>query len=199
MALGLNTESTSGDFMPIITYSAVSGKFTRIDRSQDDSGDWSKDEVDITNDFVAAVDMANIEVGWMAFVGGVPDFVMVKIGEPFPERPSSNHKQAFRVTMMLGSDIGGTLRQFSHTAKCVLRVFDELDDVYSASPERATGKMPVIKMVGTEAIKTKTPQGTTTHYAPKLEIAKWIDRPEEMEAAEDSVEVDDDGDTPIPF
>lgn len=190
MALGLNTESSSGDFMPIITYSAVSGRFTRIDRSQDDAGDWDKDEVDITDGFMAAVDMANIEVGWMAFVGGTPDFKMVVNGETFPERPSSNHKQAFRVTLMLGTDLGGTVRQFSHTAKCVLRVFDELDDVFRASPEKQEGKIPVIKMTGTEAIKTKTPQGTNTHYAPKLEIVKWIDRPDEMNVSE-AVDSDD--------
>jgi hypothetical protein len=130
MALGFSTDSNSaGDILPIVKYDAKGGDFIAVNRSQSEDGQWVKSEQEIALPVNIGMDLENIEVGWMAFIGGRPDFVMAKIGGAMPAKPSDEHKQAFRVR--IGSkDLG--LREFSHSAKTVLRAMDELHSSYLA-------------------------------------------------------------------
>lgn len=170
MALGI---LSSGDIKPIVKYDGRAGRWSRID---------DKVAIDITQNFAAIFDLGNIEVGWAKFVsGGAPDFQMVKIGAPYPARPSEEHKRAVRVMVKLGASCGGDLREFATAAGCAIEALDELHDAYLAAPEAKSGMVPIVQMTGSTARKTTTPKGTTTNYKPTLQIVKWIARPAEFD------------------
>ncbi|MDE2705413.1 MAG: hypothetical protein F4Z57_10185 [Gemmatimonadetes bacterium] len=183
MALPLNTEA-SGDFLPIIKYDARAGRLLRVDRSPHaDGSGWGKQEIDISTGVSFLADMAHIEVGWISFQTGVPDFSMIRIdqlatGGSFPEKPSPDHRQGFRITVQLAQP-PGDVRQFSHTAKCVVRAFDALHTAYVEGLEQADNKtlVPRVTLAGTTPVKTYAPHGTTTNYAPQFEITDWTPRP----------------------
>lgn len=180
MGLGISTESGSGDIRPILKYDARAGRMFRVDRSQGASG-WESEQVDITNNATFVADFENIEVGWMMFsAGGRPDFQMVKLGATKPARPTENHREGFRMSVKLGQSCGGDIRELSSNAKAVIGAIDLLHSAYEEGATANPGKLPVVKMTGTRPVKTTTPQGTTTNYAPVFEIAKWVDRPADL-------------------
>lgn len=173
MALGI---PASGNIKPIVKFDGRAGRWSRID---------DKEATDITQNFTAVVDMANIEVGWARFVsGGAPDFVMVKLGAPYPARPSEEHKRAVRVMMKLGKSCGGDLREFATAAGCAIEAMDELHDACMSAAEFKAGKLPVVQMTGSQPRKTNTPKGTTTNYKPTLQISSWIARPSEFDGGD---------------
>lgn len=176
MALGLNTGSTA-DFLPLAIYDARAGRFFKVERTQTSAG-WSSERVEIATPSFA-LDIGSLEVGYVNFVQGAgPDFKMVPIGSPLPQQPSKEHKQAFRAKIA-GKMLDG-LREFSHSAKCVINAMDDLHGRYLASPEAVAGKIPVIKLSGTTAIITTGPQGKTTNYAPIFEIVSFVERDPEL-------------------
>jgi len=190
MALGINTSSETATFAPIVKYDARAGRFFRVDRSQDASGQWVKDDVDVTQGFSCVMDLATIEVGWIAFAGAAPDFRLGKVGEPIPPRPAGNddkgkplYKQGFCMRMKLAKSIGGDVREWAHTAKVVLGAVDELHNTFLNAPEAKAGKLPVVKLIGTVPVKSGTGANTSTNYAPKFEIAQWIERPADLPLA----------------
>ncbi len=89
MSLGFSnvTVKTGGDILPIIKYDAKAGDFIRVDRHQKADGSWDKNETELSLPLTLHMDFANIEVGWLSFANGAPDFVMVKIGQPLPDKP----------------------------------------------------------------------------------------------------------------
>jgi len=176
MALGFNTESTGGgDILPIVKYDAKAGDFIRQDRVQDASGQWMKDEAELPTPFKFAMDMDTLEVGWLSFQSGAPDFRMVKLGEPMPAKPEGDFKNAFRVR--IGSKELG-LREFSHSSKTMLRAMDELHNQYEAEKSNNPGKTPVVEVSGTVPIKVTTPQGELRFKAPQWKIVAWVDKPD---------------------
>jgi len=178
MALGFNTESTGGgDILPIVKYDAKAGDMIRVDRTQDASGQWGKDEDEITLPVKFAMDMEDLQVGWLSFASGAPDFRMVKVGEPMPAKPEGDFKNAFRVRIA-SKELG--LREFSHSAKCVLRSMDELHNQYMAEKGNNPGKTPVVEVSGTTPVKVNTPQGELRFKAPAWSIVAWVDKPEIM-------------------
>lgn len=189
MGLGL-PQSGGGDFnrTPIIKYDARAGRIFRMDRSQDASGAWQTNQVEITNGFQAIFDLANIETGWLNFpAGGAPDIKTVKIGNPLPERPSQAHRTGFRVLMKLGKSVGGDLREMAANAQVSIAGMDALYDAYIAAVQDNAGKLPIVTLKSTTAI-TKTgkdaagrPQ-TSTNYQPVWEITGWAERPPELPA-----------------
>lgn len=177
MGLGLSNGG-SGDFLPLVSYDARAGRLFRIDREQTING-WANNKVDITaGNPTFALDMGTIEVGWLAFGPTGPDFKLAPLGRPMPERPSKEHKTGFRVRVA-GNAVGG-LREWSSSSKCVLGVIDELHTAYEDAPEAADGKIPLVTLSGTTPITSKGPQGTTTNYAPVLQITGWVDRLPDM-------------------
>ena len=131
MALGFNLETkSSGDILPIVKWDAKAGDFIKQDRYQAGDGTWQKDEQELGLPLQIGMDLANIEIGWLSFATGAPDFQMVKASDgQLPAQPSPEHKQAFRVRIG-SSDLG--LREFSHSAKTVLRAMDALYNQYEA-------------------------------------------------------------------
>lgn len=172
MALGFSTESkSSGDILPIIKYDAKGGDFIAQDRQQDADGQWGKTESELTLPLKMAIDLENIEVGWLSFASGAPDFQMVKIGQPMPQKPSAEHKQAFRVKVA-SKALG--LREFSHSAKTVLKEMDALHNQYMAEKAANAGKVPVVEVTGTKSVKINTPQGELRFKAPEWKISGWV-------------------------
>ena len=172
MPLGFNLEAgSSGDILPIIKWDAKAGDLLRQDRFQASDGTWQKDEQELSLPIQMAMDLGQIEVGWLSFASGAPDFQMAKITEPSPEQPSQDHKQAFRVRVAT-KDLG--LREFSHSAKTVLRALDGLFRQYEAAA-------PVVTISGAETIKINSPQGELRFKVPEWSITEWIDRPKVMD------------------
>ena len=187
MALGF-TETSGADFLPIIKFDARAGRFFRVDRTQGTDG-WSSNSVDITQGFQAVFDFANIEAGWAAFVDGRPSFAMAPVGGPFPAKPSENHKQGFRITVMLGKKVADgepPVREMASTAMGVRRAIDALHDEYVAGLGANPGMLPVVACDTTTAIESQTPAGKTINYAPVFTIKKWVKRPADLDAAPES-------------
>lgn len=180
MALGLNTESGSGNFVPWLKWDARSGRWFRKNPEQGGS------DIDITNNFAAIVDMANIEVGWLAFTaGGAPSFMMHKLsdGGGLPPRPSEDHRQGFRVRVWLSKECGGGEHEVAGTAKALLQAIDKLHDAYLAGLATNAGKLPVVQMAGAIAIETETPKGRTRNFSPDLKVASWAPWPKKADEA----------------
>jgi len=181
MGLGFSTESkSSGDIIPIVKWDAKAGDMIRVDREQDASGAWIKNEEEVSFPCKFVADLETIEVGWLSFDSGAPDFRMVRIGEEMPERPSAGHKNAFRLRIY-NKEMG--LREFSHSAKTVLRKMDELHNQFEAERGANAGKAPVVEIEGTEPVKINTPQGELRFKVPNWRIVAWVDRPDEMAGA----------------
>jgi hypothetical protein len=174
MALGLQTESSGGgDITPIVKWDAKAGDLIKVDRENDGSG-WVKNETEMTLPISFAMDFDNMQIGWLSFATGAPDFQLVNLGERMPPKPSDDHKQCFRVKIASG-DLG--LREFSHSAKTVMRAMDKLHDQFVDGQAANAGKTPVVTIGGTETVKIDTPQGELRFKVPEWSITQWIDRP----------------------
>lgn len=181
MALGLQTESGGGEYNPVCKYDARAGRFFRVDRTQDSGGNWQTNNVEITNGFQAVMDLENIQVGWMMFAANIaPQFTLVPLGDPFPDKPSDNHKQGFRLMMKLGKSSGGDVREFASTAKAVIGAIDALHDQYTKEKAANPGKLPIVSMISTVPVVSQGRGQSSTNYAPVFHIEKWIDRPAEL-------------------
>lgn len=180
MALGLSTGS--GDYTVYAKYDARAGRwFTK----------GADGDIDITDGFTAVFDFEQIEVGWMMFAAGVaPVYVTQDISLGVPPKPPGDMKQGFKVNICLPTAIaGGGMREVSSTAKSVINVIDRLHTEYSNAPERSQGKLPVVRMAGTDVVETKGPSGTSRNYAPRLEIVSWVDRPAAMPKRQSAAQV----------
>jgi hypothetical protein len=181
MGLGLNITGGNGaDIVPHIRYDARAGRLFRADRSQGADGRWTTELVDISHPPPTFVmDLERIEVGWMAYGNGGPDLHMVPHGQALPPQPSKEHKQGFQVEVYSPKLLGG-VRKFASSAKVVIAAMDALYDAFAAAPERGQGLVPVVTLASTTAVTTRTPQGSSTNYAPVFRIVKWVPHPGEL-------------------
>ncbi len=168
--MGLGISTGGGDFKPYAKFDARAGRWFR----KGEAGD-----VDITDNFAAVFDLEQIEVGWMTFAAGTaPVYITQGIERGMPAKPEGqNWKQGFKVDIALSSAAGGGAYEVSSTAKALIGVIDRIHTEYQNAPERAEGKLPVLKMTGTTVVETKGPQGVTRNYAPNLSISAWVERP----------------------
>ena len=179
MALGFTMgNGEGGSFLPLVKYDARSGRMSLSDRVQGVNG-WESVDTDITRDQPTfAIDFGSIEVGWIAF-GKPPVFAVAPLGQPMPKRPEGpDFKQGFRVKVA-GKALKG-VREWSTTANAVKGALEEVHTAFEAAPEAAEGKLPLVQFADTTPIKTQTPQGTTTNYAPVLKIVGWVERNGDM-------------------
>ena len=140
MALGLPA-SGGGDRVPILKYDARAGRLFRVDRSQNAAGQYDSETVEITPNFQAVFDMANIELGWLSFPqNAAPDIVVAPYGQPLPSRPSLNHRTGFRVHLLLGKSCGGDVREMASNAQASIAGMDVLHDAYLNGGQGQSGK-----------------------------------------------------------
>ena len=180
MPLGF-TYSSAGDFLPIAVYNAQAGRMYRVDREQI-NGKWEKNKVDVTTDLKAIFDMANIEIGWINFSNGVPDFVIAPAtATRFHDKPSADHRQGFRVRLFSPKVLGGA-REFSHTARVVTQTMDDLFDAYLAAPEnKQGGLLPIVRISRVDPVDIPVGNNKTiTSYRPTFQITAWAKRPNEL-------------------
>ena len=182
MALGLTTTTADGgSFMPICKFDARAGRMFRVDRVQDDYGQWETNNVEITDGFNAIFDLEQIQVGWAHFANGVaPSFVMVPLGQPLPARPTEDHRQSFKLLIKLGKSIGGDVREFGSSAKAVINAMDALHTEFEKGRAANPGKLPVVAMTGSTPITTSGKGQSSTNYAPTFESVRWVGRPQDM-------------------
>lgn len=186
MALGFNTETkSSGDIIPIIKYNSTSGDLIVQDRVQTASGEWEKENRELPFPTKFAMDMAGMEVGWLSFQTGAPDFRMVSLGQEWPPKPEGDFKEAFRVRIA-SKELG--LREFSHQAKTVLRAMDTLHNQYEAEKGNNAGKIPVVEITGTKTSTVNTEKGELRFKAPVWNICSWIEKPEMFNKTEPAPE-----------
>jgi len=195
MSLGLNTETKNkGDILSIIKFDAKAGEFLVENRSPNGDGTWSRDYDELKLPIKLVMDLGDIDVGWLSFASGAPDFQMVKVGDKVPAQPSPEHKQAFRVKVF-NKSLG--LREFSHSAKTVMRAMDDLHNQFEAERGANMGKMPVVEIPECTTVRVQTPQGELRFKAPAWKIVSWIDAPDvftakkEVAAAAPAAEEDD--------
>lgn len=167
-----------GTFLPLVKYDARSGRMSLSDRVQGANG-WESVDTDITREQpIFCMDFGSIEVGWIAF-GKPPTFAVAPLGQPMPKRPEGpDFKQGFRVKVA-GKSMKG-VREWSTTANAVKGAVEEIHTAFEAAPEAAEGKLPLVQFSDTKPIKTPTPGGSTTNYAPVLQIVGWVDRNADM-------------------
>lgn len=178
MGFGMNYDTQTGDIVPICKYDARAGRFFRIDRA-----DGINTPADITANFVAVIDLENVEAGFMNFdTGGAPDFVLVPLGEQMPQQPSPKHRQGVRLMLKLGRDCGGDtpVREIASVAKAALRGFDELHTTYQTGVKQNPGKLPVVKLKTTIPITSGSGAQKSTNYQPVFEIVQWVPRPQDL-------------------
>lgn len=179
MPLPIPTNSGGdNDSLPFIKYNAKAGRMILVDRSADASGTWTSQETDVTDDFQVAVDIANCQVGWMAFPPGqAPQRELRMISDVekngMPPQPAWPNAKPGVLIHVWRKPWG--VREISGNSGIWKEV---VNDIYMATvdanaPELAQGKVPVVKMTGTRAIKSTH----GTNYAPKLEVVSWIDSP----------------------
>jgi hypothetical protein len=177
---GFSTETSSGDFTPIVKYDARAGLLFRMDRIQASDGSFSSEPVEITDIFKALADFENIEVGWIDFsTGSAPSFVLVPRGKMLPERPSANHKQGIRFLLKLARECGGDkpIREIAGTSKAFLSAAEKVVAQYDAEKAAHPGQLPVIMFDGKAVpVKTGTGNKSSTNYHPKFKIVGWAPR-----------------------
>jgi len=180
MALNINTDTKGGDFLPRVQYDARAGRWTRVDRFIDPmTGQWASTPVDITAEFNAVFDFAQIKTGWIDFTQ--PAFVLVPLGVPTPPQPAGDKwKEGFRMHVKLSKTSGGDVREFGSTAKAVIKAVSELHDVYLEGVKGNPGMLPVVAMTGVKQKVTGSGQQKSTNYSPVLRIERWVNRPTDM-------------------
>lgn len=175
---GFSTEPSSGDFMPIVKYDARAGRLFRVDRVDTGTG-FENDPIDITSGFKALVDFENIEVGWIDFsAGSPPNFVLVKLGEALPPRPSDRHKNGIRVLLKLAKNCGGEkpIREIAGTAKVFLNGVEMAYSNYLKERASNPNKLPIIALEKTTPIKSGSGDKQSTNYQPSFAIVGWARR-----------------------
>jgi hypothetical protein len=182
MGLGLNYSSGGGgDIIPFVKYDARAGRFFRNDRSES-NGQYSNEAVDITNSFKAVVDLENVEVGYMKFgTGTAPEFLLVRLGDPMPQRPAdTGFKQGARLMMKLHASCGGDIREISGNAASFLKGIDELHSQYEAGKAANPGKLPIVMLETTIPITSGSGAKKSTNYQPVFKISGWAPRPADL-------------------
>jgi hypothetical protein len=184
MALGLNYSSggSGGDIVPFVKFDARAGRFFRRDRTQDGGGNYISNDVDVTANFKAVVDMENIEVGYLKFgAGTAPEFVLGKLGDPMPQKPAGEGwKQGARIMMKLHASCGGDVRECSSNAAAFLKGIDDLHTAYEAQKSSNVGKLPIVILKTTMPITSGQGQKKSTNYQPVFEISGWAPRPNDL-------------------
>jgi len=184
MALGLNYSSGSGggDIVPFVKYDARAGRLFRRDRTQDTSGNYTSNDVDITNGFKAVIDMENVEVGYSKFnAGSAPEHVLVKLGDPMPHKPADpGFKQGARLMMKLAAACGGDIREITGNSTAFLKGIDDLHSAYEAAKAANPGKLPIVTLQSTLPVTSGSGQKKSTNYQPVFAISGWAPRPNDL-------------------
>ena len=178
--MALTGLSTQTEFLPTVRFNAREGIFSRVDRTLDSLGNYANALTDITaalSEQGVLIDVANIEIGWMRFEGGVDIATQHhSLGLPGPQ-PSALHKEGVKLELWLPQDIaeGAPLREWTHTSKAVINSVNDLHTAWEAAVAADNiddSQVPHVT-VSIEAVKTKH----GTFRKPVLTLKQFVPRP----------------------
>jgi hypothetical protein len=178
-----------GETFPLLKFDGRVGRLYTQDRKQQKNGEWQSVQNDVTDRFVAALDIAGIEHGYMRFPkGAAPEMIMVPMGEDIGEMPEGeNWQEGLRLQVkMPGEDFWRTMMS---SAIGLWRSLDRLHDQYVELTPEHPGKVPVVELLDVMEIKART-----TSYMPSFCIIGWIG-PDEVLQQPTRVDMDDE----VPF
>lgn len=178
--MALTGLSTQTEFLPTVRFNAREGIFSRADRMMDSAGNYGNELTDITDALAeqgVLIDVANIEIGWIRFEGGVDITTQHhSLGLPGPQ-PSALHKEGVKLELWLPQDIaeGAQLREWTHTSKAVINSVNDLHTAWEtavAADSIDDSQVPHVT-VSIEAVKTKH----GTFRKPVLTLKQFVPRP----------------------
>jgi hypothetical protein len=165
-------------FASVVKFNAREGKFIRVDRTQDEDGNWRTEPHEIpSDDFEFVADLANLQIGWLHFGGNgvAPDFRMFDLDADIGEKPGDTFKEGFRLKVKLTNGAGDDVRELASTAIGLWKSVDELHTAYTKGATKNRGKLPLVGVH--EIIKV---EGKTATYRPDFKILKWVARPKDL-------------------
>ena len=179
MAFGYKT--TTGDFLPIVKFDARSGRFFKVDKEPGQQG--VDTEIPLGTTF--AIDIGTLEAGWVTFGAQGPVRHMKPYIEgddpiPQPQDKDADGKMIFRpgfYVKLAGNALGG-VREWIGASAAVMNAMDDLYQQIIRAPETAAGKIPIICIASTTAIKSGSGARASTNYAPAFRVDGWGDRPD---------------------
>lgn len=179
MAFGYKV--TNGDFLPICKFDARSGKFFKVERVPGQPAN----DIELPPGTKFAVDFRTLEAGWVTFTAQGPVRHMQPYidGQPTIAQPPDKdaegkamYRPAFYVKLA-GNAIDG-VREWIGASAAVMNAMDDLYQAYLQNPEAAAGKIPIISIPSTIAIKSGVGARSSTNYAPVFRIDGWTERPD---------------------
>tara|TARA_X000001036_G_C20558002_1_gene757192 strand:+ start:32 stop:682 length:651 start_codon:yes stop_codon:yes gene_type:complete len=190
MALYIQEESNES-YTPYIDFSGKSERWSvqnELYNAETNPGVDKKNELPDT--FTVAIDIENIQQGWMLWsqseTGWSCDWQLWD-GKP-PAKPSSEHKEAYRV-LMWSSKLFGEATKLVAFRKDTLGVKKFLQKLNAETEkEQGKGKVPVIEI--SRAKSEKFPNGKSSAI-PQFTIKQWVDRGDKFVEGVDN----DDGQT----
>lgn len=173
----------SDEILPLLTYNAKSGRFSTVEKVEQ-NGAWVKQENELAEaDCVFVLDFPTARKGWLLFKQGMaPVKKLVPYDTPladFPTRPVGDwgtDSQGKPILPRAGFVLNALTkdnkkREFASNARACIDGVSPVDKAYQAAPERAQGLLPVVKLVRTAKV------GKNGNYQPELAIIKWVPRP----------------------
>jgi len=178
MAFGL--PDTGGDFLPLLTFNAKSGRFSLVEKVEGRNGTFEKEEQELeTSQVVFVADFSTARKGWLLFrKGGAPVKVVNGIEDPMPPEPEGD----------FGTDDKGNpirprggfilhvvtadhkLREFASNATACVNGMGAIMDQYLDEAAAHPGQIPMVRLVKVAKV------GRNQNYQPTMEIVKWVDR-----------------------
>ena len=184
--MGLNIVTSNEDFKPFAKYNAKAGRWYK-----------SVDKEDIeVKDPVFVADFANIKTGWFYLKAGqAPQIVIDPSLDVMADRPELTYtddkgkvrqcfNRGFTLDLFSEASFDGVV-EISGTSKILNNAINAIYSEYEEGLKANAGKLPVISVEKTEAIKSDF----GTNYAPTFKIEKWVDRPSAFDESVDNTPV----------
>lgn len=179
---GSDTGGGNGEFLGRLQFDARSGLWKHVTRTQDGGRYVNVESEDYMNPSFL-MDFGSLEVGF-AKISSPPVFLLVPFGQALPPKPNELNdegKQAFnpaaRVKVMSSKTFGDSEpRYFMLASKTGLPAIEEAWNAFSAAPEAAEGKVPLVS-TSTRTLEITTPRGASKFKVPVFSITGWVDRP----------------------
>jgi hypothetical protein len=180
MAFGMKPPAPPAEIVDRIRYDATAGRMFCVNYNPDTR---EKDLLDITLPPPRfALDFGGLEVGFIKFSAGAPDFKVVAEGRPLPAQPMEldekkqlTYRSGFRIRCF-GRVLDG-LREWSSTAECVSQALEDCYARFREAPEAAKGQIPIVELSKTLPVTSGSGKRARTLYVPVLNIVGWTDRP----------------------
>jgi hypothetical protein len=157
----------TGEAVPHFRFNAKTNEW--IDRGEDG-------EKKMTEPPRFAIDLKNIQTGWLRFdEGTAPDRVVDPAPGVRAERPSERHKRGF-VCRIYGRSAFQGVREFSSCAIGLCSAVRDLHREWKAEELGHPGEVPIVAVTGVDAFKSRY----GTNYSPRFRITAWIKRPADL-------------------